>query len=107
LRWDTAVCNRWINQLPGAWTGRWRNLKVRANGKVDTDDLVTHLRASLAYLEANREAIKATRAWSWPFKRNRRQPDRIIAEFHDVAESMEKPLKKTGHAVVLIGGSKK
>jgi hypothetical protein len=29
--WETAVCNRWINRLPGAWAGRWRHLKVRQN----------------------------------------------------------------------------
>jgi hypothetical protein len=29
--WETAVCNRWIDRLPGAWAGRWRHSKVREN----------------------------------------------------------------------------
>jgi len=90
----TIRCNRWIKQLPGAWTRRWKNLKIRGDidGEVSRTDFVTHVRATLAYLEAHRDQIKAMPTWSWPFtalrKKNelatsvRDQP--IDAEFTDV-----------------------
>jgi hypothetical protein len=104
--WKTRVVNRWINQLPRAWTGRWRHLKLPGDSERDVphSDLVAHVRATLAYLEVNRDQIKGSR---WPFRRRKRPPEPIDAEFQDVAESTEKPLKKTSKPVVLIGGSKK
>jgi hypothetical protein len=107
FRWKTSVVNRWVKQLPGAWAGRWRHLKLR--GDIDREvthpDLVAHVRATLAYLEVNRDKI--SRLWPWSFRRGKGHPEPIDAVFQDVAEATEKPLKKTRKAVVLIGGSKK
>ena len=105
-QWKTRVLNRWLNQLPGAWAGRWWHLKLRGDfdREVSRADLITHLRATLAYLETNRETIRATRAWSWPFKPARRQPQPIDAEFKDVFEPTGKSDKKPGKSVRLIKG---
>ena len=68
--WETHIVNKWIYQLPGARWGRWRELRLRP----DCDDsavrpnLITHVRAVLAYLETNRVTIAARRSW-WPFRR--------------------------------------
>ena len=92
--WKTIRCNRWIKQLPGAWTRRWKNLKIRGDidGEISRTEFVTHVRATLAYLEAHRDQIKAMPAWNWPFTALRKtkelatsftdQP--IDAEFTDV-----------------------
>ncbi len=69
LWWNTHIVNRWIGQLPGAWWGRWRRLKLRADSgeQARRDNLITHVRATLAYLESNRDAIAARpRRWAWP-----------------------------------------
>lgn len=93
--WKTGRCNRWINQLPGAWTSRWRNLKIRGDmdGEISRTQFVTHVRATLAYLEVHRDQIKAMRAWNWPFTALRKQNELtnrdndqpIDAEFTDVS----------------------
>jgi hypothetical protein len=64
----TKLVNRWIGQLPGAWRGRWRRLHLRGNvnGEVPLDTLIRHLRATLAYLETQREALGKKRRW-WRF----------------------------------------
>jgi hypothetical protein len=64
----TNTVNRWIGQLPGAWWGRWRRLKLRGNvdREVTRDALIGHVRATLAYLEAQREALGKQRSW-WRF----------------------------------------
>ncbi len=70
--WKTHIVNRWIGQLPGAWWGRWRRLRLRSDNYAGNDatreNLITHVRATLAYLETNRDAIAAQRSW-WPFGR--------------------------------------
>jgi hypothetical protein len=55
----TNIVNRWIGQLPGAWRGRWRRLKLRGNafGNAPRDAVIAHVRATIAYLEAQREAL--------------------------------------------------
>jgi hypothetical protein len=72
LSWETHTVNKWIGQLPGAWLGRCRHLKLKAtykyNNEASREDLITHVRAMLAYLETNRETIAAQRSW-WPFGR--------------------------------------
>lgn len=64
--WKTHVVNKWISQLPGAWFGRWRNLTLKATyvstSEASREDLITHVRATLAYLQSNRDAI-AARQW--------------------------------------------
>ena len=104
-QWKTRVLNRWLNQLPGAWTGRWWHLKLRGDfdREVSREDLITHLRATLAYLETNREKIRAAHAWSWPFfKAAGRQPEPIDAEFNEVFEPTGRSDKKPGKSVRLI-----
>lgn len=71
--WHCSVVNRWINQLPGAWYGRWWNLRVHSTF-VARGDLITHVRMVLAYLEARRAAFAAPRRWALPkFAGRRRQ----------------------------------
>lgn len=99
-RYHTRAANRWINQLPGAWLGRWRHLKLRAqeidHGFVDRRDFIVHVTATIAYLEVNREAIQSTRAWPWSYfnaaRRSSREP--VDVEFSDVHPTGEtrKPL---------------
>jgi hypothetical protein len=61
------------------------------------------VRTTLAYLEVNRDQIKAGRAWRWPFSRAPK-PEPKEAEFKEVAEVPEKPSKKPGKSVRLING---
>lgn len=63
-RWKTNTINRWINQLPGAWAWRWRHLKIRGNEDrtVLRTEAIGHLRATIAYLEINREEV--AKPWS-------------------------------------------
>jgi hypothetical protein len=57
--WETHIVNKWIYQLPGARWGRWRQLRLRPdNGNLaERTNLIMHVRATLAYLETNRETI--------------------------------------------------
>lgn len=76
LTWMKAEkVNRWIRQLPRTRRDNWKNLMIPGDGGGDVRrlDLIGHLHATLAYLEANREAIStqaelAPRSW-WPFRR--------------------------------------
>jgi len=90
--WKVDTANRWINRLPSAWTGRWRDLKLKGDsvGEVDRNEFIGHLRATLAYLEANREAIP--RAWFWSKHRRtaKQTEDPIDADFDDIAPSEAK-----------------
>ena len=71
----TNIINRWIGQLPGAWRGRWRRLKLRGNafGNAPRDVVIAHVRATIAYLEAQREALGQKRRW-WRFSRAQKRP---------------------------------
>jgi hypothetical protein len=104
---DTHVVNKWIGQLPGAWTGRWNRLRLepRWGGSpvAYREAVLTHVRTTLAYLEVNRDQIKAGRTWRWPFRRAPK-PAPIDAEFKEVAAPTEKPMKKPGKSVRLIKG---
>ena len=68
--WKSEAANRWIGQLPGAWSGRWRRLKLHADasGDVYREAFVGHVRAALAFLEASRSQIAPSRKW-WPMRR--------------------------------------
>jgi hypothetical protein len=99
--WKTSVVNRWIARLPGAWTGRWRHLKLTADSGFDANrpNLISHVRATLAYLETNREAIRSMRAWSWGIRASPSVPaEPIEAEFEEVrptdAKQLPKPSKR-------------
>lgn len=103
---EIHIVNKWIGQLPGAWTGRWRRLRltptVYEGGTAYREAVLTHLRATLAYLEVNRDVIKTRRSWSWPLRT--RKPEPIDADFKEIAEPTEKPMKKPGKSVRLIKG---
>jgi hypothetical protein len=105
--WDIQAANRWINQLPGAWFGHWRNLKLRNDPSIATvtrTAFIGHVRATLAYLETNREQIESMRPWSWsvPHRSTSKQDEPIDAEFdevqHESAKKIEPP-KKTIRAI--------
>jgi len=89
--WEVRRANRWINQLPGAWWGQWRNLKLRAQfeGEVSTELFISELRALLAYLETNREEIRAASSWPWPLGRRTktRKSELLDAEFTEVDDT--------------------
>jgi hypothetical protein len=63
--WGAKAANRWVARLPGAWLGRWRQLRIEPNywGQVDREEFIGHVRAVLAYLETNREVASRTFAW--------------------------------------------
>jgi len=89
--WKVRAANRWINQLPGAWIGRWWQLKLWAEigeGMISRANFIGHVRASLAYLEANREEIRSTRLWPWPLSRRAKtlHTGPVDAEFKVIAE---------------------
>ena len=92
--WKAKASNRWINQLPGAWMGRWWHLKLRGDfeGDVDRNQFIGHVRATIAYLEANRDAIQSVHFWSWPFTGGGRQktPELIDAEFDEITDASDK-----------------
>lgn len=77
LKVETA--NRWISHLPGSWTGRWRKLILRGDtfGDVSREEFAGHVRAVIAFLEANRSQIPAPRKW-WSLRR-RTQPVPAVA----------------------------
>ena len=96
--WRAERCNRWIKQLPGAWTLKWKNLKIwsDSDGDVYRDEFITHLKATIAYLETKRAQPQTkTTSWIWPFtalQRKTNQPvegaaEPIDAEFTDVSTS--------------------
>jgi len=65
--WQVAAVNRWVDQLPGAWMGRWRDMKLAGDsaGDADREQFVGHVRAVVAFLEARRaQTPQATRWWS-------------------------------------------
>lgn len=92
--WEVREVNRWIGQLPGAWFGRWRNLKmdpIPYSSNVRRADFISQLRATLAYLEANREQVAAHRSLFSRGKLKRAAPNSaepIDAEFQDVPRNV-------------------
>ena len=68
--WKVEAANRWIDQLPGAWSGRWRKLKLHPDGsdEVYREEFVGHVRAAIAFLEARSAQIPPLRKW-WPMRR--------------------------------------
>src|SRR5262245_14742379 len=104
--WSGKVkgAKRWIGQLPGAWTGKWRRLKLYKpyGGAVYRDELLTHLRATIAYLEINRDKITARPSWPWSWQRFPRKPEPIEAEFKDVVDAPGKFPNKPGKSVRVI-----
>ncbi|MEW5964539.1 MAG: hypothetical protein AB1749_13360 [Pseudomonadota bacterium] len=105
--WKVKASNRWIDQLPGAWLGRWRHLRLAAeysDGQSGRDEFIGHVRATLAYLETNREAIRGMRAWSWPLRPGQtgRPADPIEAEFSEVTPPDQKQLPKPRKGVRVV-----
>jgi ribonuclease HI len=76
--WHATDFNRWIDQLPGAWRGRWRRLRLLGQS-VKRKNLITHVRATLAYLEINRETIAAERRSWWSSRKAKRVAPKELA----------------------------
>jgi hypothetical protein len=76
--WDVKAANRWIDKLPGAWLGRWRQLRLAGDsaGEVLRSEFVGHVRAVLAYLETNGK--EPPRSFGW--RRQRSLPQTMPAE---------------------------
>ena len=102
INWPVKSANRWINQLPGAWFGRWRHLKLSSEywdgwvGTVSRKRFVGHVRATLAYLETNKEEFERTGVWYWPFPapsaRNKQEP--IDADFRELeGNERDRPIR--------------
>ena len=54
-----AASNRWVALLPGAEDGKWKQLLLDGDddGEVSQADFVAHVRATLAFLETDRDAM--------------------------------------------------
>ena len=68
--WQVAAVNRWVDQLPGGWMGRWRDLKLAGDsaGDADREQFVGHVRAVVAFLEARGARTPHARKW-WSLRR--------------------------------------
>ena len=60
VSWKVEAANRWVEQLPGAWSGRWRKLVLRGASRlpVELRQAVRRERASLV------EALLARERWA-------------------------------------------
>lgn len=78
--WQVAAVNRWVDQLPGAWMGRWRDLKLAGDsaGDADREQFVGHVRAVIAFLEAR--GTRSTQARRWWSLRRRNAPSQSAAQ---------------------------
>jgi hypothetical protein len=94
------VANRWIDQLPWAWTGKWRHLRVLSDilGNVSRDDFIGQVRATIVYMETNRDALHADAASPWPSWLRRK----IQANKEDAAPSVEAKGKTEGSKPVKL-----
>ena len=86
--WHATDVNRWIDQLPGAWRGRWRRLRLLGQS-VKREDLITHLRTTLAYLETHRDAIVVGRRSWWSLRKPTVKKILSAAEKPETAEQVE------------------
>jgi hypothetical protein len=70
VHWRASAANRWIDQLPGAWIGRWRHLRLVAEfgDEINRERFVGHVRAAIAYLEAYGSPASSGRKW-WSLRR--------------------------------------
>ncbi|WP_423415817.1 hypothetical protein RLW55_05525 [Hyphomicrobium sp. B1] len=94
--WQTRTINRWINQLPGAWTWKWRHLKLRGDSRrVPRADAIVHLRATITYLEANRDGIRSP-SFRWPKLRKEKTP-RPVEPAKPQYRMVEGPTSDTRH----------
>ena len=90
--WKVEAANRWVGELPGTWKGRWRKLKLRGDGSGDIfrELFVGHVRATLAFLEANRAEIHSPRTW-WPMRR-RNSATQAVAKSEPQAAPSARPV---------------
>ncbi len=93
--WQVERSNRWIRQLPGGRL-RFYNLHLYSDPYTDTVSrprFITHVRATLAYLEAKRN-IAAARPARWlglfPSKTPVAPEDPVDAEFTDIPATPKK-----------------
>jgi hypothetical protein len=79
-----------------------RLLEGRSATRVCDADLISHLRATIAYLEVNRDEIKKRSLWSWPFNKKPPTLQPLDAEFKEVSEPTDSAAKKPGKSVRVI-----
>jgi hypothetical protein len=108
LWWKPRRANCWINQLPGAWWGRWRHLKLRGDaiGTMERKLFINELRAVLAYLQTHRDEIRAARAWPWSYsgRVESSHADPVDVDFREIKHPGEKSSGTTKKSVRLIKG---
>ena len=96
--WKVRNANRWIRQLPGTFFGRWRHLKLSGDigREIQRERFIGHVKATIAFLETNREAIETTsrmRWWSRPTARSASPSVPVEAEFTDVTPKRRKGVR--------------
>ena len=108
LWWQARRANCWISQLPGAWWGRWRHLRLRSEygATMERKLFISELRAVLAYLEAHRDEIKIARAWPWSYSGSTGAPQEpplpTDVEFTEVKGTKAKTARKTSQPMRLV-----
>ena len=94
--WQVAAVNRWVDQLPGAWMGRWRDLKLAGDnvGDADREQFVGHVRAVVAFLETRRMQTPQARKW-WLLRRRN-------APAHTAAQAAATPARAPAKPINLL-----
>ncbi len=96
--WKVGDANRWIRQLPGTGIGRWRHLKLAGdlNREINRERFIGHVRATIVYLEKNRDAFGSTTTMRWWPSRAAPAPSTseiVEADFSDVTPKRRKTVK--------------
>lgn len=53
---DASVYNRWISMLDGVVEGNWKSMLLDETQLVNSQDMIMHVEAAIAFLEEHREA---------------------------------------------------
>ena len=53
---DASVYNRWISMLDGVVEGNWKSMLLDETQLVNSQDMIMHVEAAIAFLEEHRDA---------------------------------------------------